>query len=239
MELGVQPTSNQRHRPPKSTTRLDFHPHHEMGTSGGGADLVLSAHLHRRRLAHDRPMGRAVISSAFHLHGGTPSELSRVSGADADRAVGYPFDPRHHRIPLRLVSVIAAIVEDVLRRPVDVHFCFDDCYLHRSPHARSSCVVLKRPATAIPASHPGARPFLGGCPAADRSPAFASTQEVIEFEFHISPVCSSSRPHTGVGTSGRRSNTWRISESLTVIGTGLATACGRSGISPPSQRRTS
>ena len=33
-------------------------------------------------------------------------------------------------------------------------------------------------------------------------PLRASSQEVTEFEFHISPASSSSRPQTGVGTCG-------------------------------------
>ena len=34
------------------------------------------------------------------------------------------------------------------------------------------------------------------------APLRARTQETIEFEFHISPVSNSSRPHTGVGIDG-------------------------------------
>src|SRR5579872_2963630 len=64
MELGVQPTSNQRHRPPKSTTRLDFHPHHEMGTSGGGADLVLSPTF----IAADSPTTDQWVGRSYRVH---------------------------------------------------------------------------------------------------------------------------------------------------------------------------
>lgn len=37
-------------------------------------------------------------------------------------------------------------------------------------------------------------------------PLRATSQAITEFEFHISPICSSSRPHTGVGTCGTRSS---------------------------------
>ena len=40
-------------------------------------------------------------------------------------------------------------------------------------------------------------------------PLRASSQETIEFEFHMSPVLYSSRPHTGVGTSGARRSSRR------------------------------
>ena len=38
-------------------------------------------------------------------------------------------------------------------------------------------------------------------------PLRAISQAITEFEFHMSPVLSSSRPHTGVGTCGTRSST--------------------------------
>jgi hypothetical protein len=64
-------------------------------------------------------------------------------------------------------------------------------------------------ATTRPARHPGARPPLGGWIDAACSPLRAITQAITEFEFHISPVPSSSRPHTGVGTFGTTSSTRR------------------------------
>jgi hypothetical protein len=81
-----------------------------------------------------------------------------------------------------------------------------------------------RSATVTPASQPGARPFPGGDPASALSPAIVRAQEITEFEFHISPVRSSSLPHTGVGTDGMRSSTRLTMFGSFEIGTGLATA---------------
>ena len=58
---------------------------------------------------------------------------------------------------------------------------------------------------ANPASHPGARPPAGGRTPPRSAPLRVSTQEITEFEFHISPAPDSSRPQTGVGMVGRRS----------------------------------
>ena len=66
-----------------------------------------------------------------------------------------------------------------------------------------------RAATTRPALQPAARPPRGGSICAVSTPLWVSSQEVTEFEFHISPACSSSRPHTGVGTDGTR-----VEESL-------------------------
>jgi hypothetical protein len=63
---------------------------------------------------------------------------------------------------------------------------------------------VARPATARPASQPGARPPAGALMAPASIPQLAISQDVTEFEFHISPVSSSSRPQTGVGTDGTR-----------------------------------
>jgi len=69
-------------------------------------------------------------------------------------------------------------------------------------------------------------------------PAFDSSQDVSEFEFHISPASSSSRPHTGVGTDGTRSSTrWaQVRSSLTRT---VSTAAAASGTMPSHQRRFS
>ena len=52
----------------------------------------------------------------------------------------------------------------------------------------------RRPAQVRPAFHPGARPPCGGVIAAVWCPLTASSHETREFEFHISPVPSSSSP---------------------------------------------
>ena len=60
--------------------------------------------------------------------------------------------------------------------------------------------VAWRRATTTPARQPGARPPLGGCIPSTSRPLRAMSHEITEFEFHISPAWSSSRPQTGVGT---------------------------------------
>src|SRR3954447_12491313 len=52
-------------------------------------------------------------------------------------------------------------------------------------------------ATTTPALHPGARPCGGTCTASVEIPVRSRTQATMEFEFHMSPACSSSRPQTG------------------------------------------
>ena len=73
----------------------------------------------------------------------------------------------------------------------------------------------------------------------DVDPLRAITHAMTEFEFHISPVLSSSRPHTGVGTRGTTSSTRlaRCSSSLSRLG--LSTASATSGMWPPRQSRIS
>ena len=66
-------------------------------------------------------------------------------------------------------------------------------------------------ATTTPARQPGARPPRGGWIDSASIPLRAITHAITEFEFHISPVPSSSRPHTGVGTCGTTSSTCRAS----------------------------
>jgi hypothetical protein len=96
-----------------------------------------------------------------------------------------------------------------------------------------------RPATTRPAFQPGARPPTGGSNPSVSMPARARSHEISEFEFHISPVRSSSRPHTGVGTEGARSRT-RCARTMSVATrTGPDTAWARSGMEPPRQRRIS
>ena len=60
-----------------------------------------------------------------------------------------------------------------------------------------------------------------------------------ELEFHMSPVCSSSRPHTGVGTDGTRSRTRCAEARSFATRTGLDTASLASGMEPPRHRPTS
>src|SRR6266508_275869 len=62
--------------------------------------------------------------------------------------------------------------------------------------------ALMAAAVTRPASHPGARPPAGGLIALVGRPLRASSHEITELEFHISPVPSSSRPQTG--SAGRQ-----------------------------------
>ena len=55
-------------------------------------------------------------------------------------------------------------------------------------------------------------------------PLRVSAQDTTEFEFHISPVWNSSRPHTGVGISSRTSSTRRAQTSELDTRTGLPIA---------------
>jgi hypothetical protein len=67
----------------------------------------------------------------------------------------------------------------------------------------SGAVRAGRPrAAATPADHPGALPPRGGRISATPSPLAARAQEITEFEFHISPAPTSSRPQTWAGTEG-------------------------------------
>lgn len=99
--------------------------------------------------------------------------------------------------------------------------------------------MSRRLAKARPALHPGARPLRGGCTTLISMPLRASVHAITEFEFHISPVLASSRPHTGVGMVGSTSMI-RVAMVASVLSrTGLPTAAARSGITPLRQHRTS
>ena len=98
---------------------------------------------------------------------------------------------------------------------------------------------VSRVATTIPARHPGARPPSGGRIRSAPSLHCASSHEITEFEFHISPARSSSRPHTGSGTNGTRSSRRRATAGSSVSRRGLSTASATSGMTPSHQRRIS
>jgi hypothetical protein len=68
-----------------------------------------------------------------------------------------------------------------------------------------------RRAMEIPAFQPGARPSCGSAIDSTSSPLRARSQEMVEFEFHISPAASSWRPQTGVGTCWASSSSRRAS----------------------------
>ena len=104
---------------------------------------------------------------------------------------------------------------------------------------RGSVSTPPRRATTRPAFQPGARPPDGGWIGSVSTPARTSSHEISELEFHMSPVCSSSRPHTGVGTDGTRSRTRCARARSFATRIGLATASFASGMEPPRHRRIS
>ena len=117
-----------------------------------------------------------------------------------------------------------------------------DCVVP-SPHGRTwtrtgwSSPSGRRDLT--PATHPGARPRSGSRAREASMPLPASSHETTEFEFHISPVASSSRPQTLAGTSGTRSSRHRAARGSSLSRCGLSTASAASGIRPSGQQRTS
>jgi hypothetical protein len=62
---------------------------------------------------------------------------------------------------------------------------------------------------------------------------------ISEFEFHISPARSSSRPQTGTGTMAATSSTCAATPGSLVRRIDPPTAASRSGMSPSRQQRTS
>jgi hypothetical protein len=127
-------------------------------------------------------------------------------------------------------SAPARLAGTVGQRPTD------DCR-HRFTATVPSASLLR--ATTTPARQPGARPPCGGLIDSASIPLRAITHAITEFEFHISPVPSSSRPHTGVGTHGTTSSKRRANCSLSLRRLGLATASATSGMWPPGQSRIS
>jgi hypothetical protein len=99
--------------------------------------------------------------------------------------------------------------------------------------------VASRAAISRPARQPGARPPDGTSMPPGSRPALAINQEITEFEFHMSPVRPSSRPHTRAGTDGTRSSTCDAWAGSSVTRTGLETASAISGMTPSRHRRTS
>ena len=84
----------------------------------------------------------------------------------------------------------------------------------RRPGGHQGLGLARLRATSIPACQPGARPPSGGSRRSAGTPAAAITQAMTEFEFHISPAWSSSRPHTGVARPATRSSTRRASRRI-------------------------
>jgi hypothetical protein len=112
----------------------------------------------------------------------------------------------------------------------------------RPSRARRNCeqtLCGLRAAIRMPASQPGARPPRGNRIESRSTPVQASSQEVTELEFHISPSRSSSRPHVGVGTCGTNSTRRRARTASSLSRCGLSTASLASGITPSRQQRIS
>lgn len=103
---------------------------------------------------------------------------------------------------------------------------------------RTSARAASRAAMTRPARQPGARPRDGGWMWAVSMPPRASSHEVTEFEFHISPVCSSSRPQTRAGTDSTRSR-MVVAREGSSVNVELETASATSGMTPSRHRRIS
>ena len=127
-------------------------------------------------------------------------------------------------------------VVDVWETPEDFErFAAEPDPVDPGGHGGGSCLR----ATSIPACQPGARPAAGGRIDSASIPLLAITHAITEFEFHISPVPSSSRPHTGVGTCATTSSTRRARCSSLVSRRGLSTASAASGMCAFRHRRIS
>ena len=98
---------------------------------------------------------------------------------------------------------------------------------------------VARRAVTMPADHPGARPPAGGRIDSTSRPLAVTSHDTTEFEFHMSPVPSSSRPQTGLGTRGARSSSRRATPARPSGAAGCRTASPRSGMTPSRQQRTS
>jgi hypothetical protein len=70
-------------------------------------------------------------------------------------------------------------------------------------------------------------------------PAVAMSHATTEFEFHISPARSSSRPHTVAGTRVALASSRRATAGSSDKRCAPPTAWSRSGIDPPFQQRSS
>jgi hypothetical protein len=92
----------------------------------GRQDPAIEAGLPAAHVSRQRPGGGAFEAHALHDDGITPAEVHLVAGSRANRTAGELLQVQERRVPLRFVGVVAAVVEDVLRRPADVHFVLDD-----------------------------------------------------------------------------------------------------------------
>ena len=95
--------------------------------------------------------------------------------------------------------------------------------------------AASRRAATMPARQPGARPPLGSRAVSRSIPLRASSQETTEFEFHISPVSSSSRPRRAWARRARpRARVGRAPDRRSA-----AAGCRRPRRRPGSPRRAS
>jgi hypothetical protein len=67
----------------------------------------------------------------------------------------------------------------------------------------------------------------------------AMSHAITEFEFHISPAPSSSRPRTAFGTRDTAASSRRATTGSSESRSAPPTAYGRSGIEPSRQQRSS
>ena len=112
--------------------------------------------------------------------------------------------PIAYRVAAAAVGVAAIVLGEADDAPGLVLF---GCLLIAGTIALAVRTALRTGvATTRPASQPGARPHSGSRIRSAGRRTIASSQAITEFEFHISPARSSSRPQTGRGTAATRSS---------------------------------
>ena len=134
---------------------------------------------------------------------------------------------------------IATVIQDLLT--VSIYFLTAAAIAswRRSWAGGRAIGGASREAAFSPADQPGARPRGGIITAPMSCPLPASSHDVRVFEFHMSPVCNSSRPHVTVGNFGTKSMSLRARCRSVSSLTGPPTASAASGITPARQHLTS
>ena len=178
-------------------------------SNGLGTNGTRSPKVRHQRIAG--PVGRLPTTSR-------PGEIRRwdklvdALSVRLTDAGSIPAASTGHRSPAPLRGAITTSVASSLARSrskprrakpaAAAHF---ECGFNDRPNQRRGGTRGGRRATTTPDLQPGARPPAGGRTASASRPLDSISHEISEFEFHISPAASSSRPQTGVGTSGTRS----------------------------------
>src|SRR6266508_1829338 len=125
LHLWSHPAAQQRRRHPQKPVELDLHPQHQVGTVTCWQHPAPPAKPHDPGPADHLPHARGFEAHALADHRGCRGEDHPVASAEADGGVGELLDVLHLAAPLGFVGVVAAVVEDLLRRPLDVRFSLD------------------------------------------------------------------------------------------------------------------